>query len=161
LQLIAELFVNFSKMNKYLLLISALLSVFSAYAQRYAPNHIDLRASYCIAFHKNVISENSPILADAKKFTDLYGGDWYELVKSSTASSENDLSRLQSYMLPRIKFLDAEALILATQQFSKDHKFLNMCQSKCSELECLNQCAVNSGYKERASSCMNLNWIPF
>jgi hypothetical protein len=148
-------------MKKYLFLVLTLLSVSSAYAQKYLPNSVDLRASYCVAFHKNVVSENLPILADANKYTDLYGGDWYELVKSSTASSENDLSRLQSYMLPRIKFLDAEALILATQQFSKDHKFLNLCQSKCIALECFNQCAISTGYKERATLCMNLNWIPF
>ena len=116
-------------MKKYLFLLLTLLSVFSAHAQKYPPNSVDLRASYFVAFHKNVLSQNLPILADAKKYTELYGGDWYEVVKSSTASSENDLSRLQSYMLPRIKFLDAEALILATQQFSKDHKFLNLCQS--------------------------------
>jgi hypothetical protein len=148
-------------MNKYLFLILTLLGVSSAHAQKYLPNSVDLRASYCVAFHKNVLSENLPILADSKKYTDLYGGDWYEVVKSSTASSENDLSRLQSYMLPRIKFLDAEALILATQQFSKDHKFLNLCQSKCISLECFNQCAISTGYKERATLCMNLSWIPF
>lgn len=140
-------------------LIVAVIACGQVFAQRYAPNHIDLRASYCVAFHKHTISQNSPLLTEAKK--ELYGGDWYELVKSSIASSENDLSRLQSYILPRIKFLDVEALMLATQQFSKDVNFLNLCQSKCSELECFNQCATSTGYKERAMSCMNLNWIPF
>lgn len=144
---------------KRVALIFAVFASVQVFAQRYAPNHIDLRASYCIAFHKHTISQNSPLLTEAKK--ELYGGDWYESVKSSIASSENDLSRLQSYILPRIKFLDAEALMLATQQFSKDVNFLNLCQSKCSELECFNQCATSTGYKERAMSCMNLNWIPF
>ena len=148
-------------MKQYLFLLLTLLSVFSAHAQKYPPNSVDLRASYCVAFHKNVVGENSPLLADAKKYTDLYGADWYEAIKSSTASSENDLSRLQSYMLPRIKFLDTEALILAAQQFPKDHKFLKLCQSKCNDLECVNQCAISTGYKERATSCMNLSWIPF
>ena len=146
---------------KQFTLIVAVIASGQVFAQRYAPNHIDLRASYCVAFHKHIVSENFPILADEMKFAGLYGADFVEQIRASTASSENDLSRLQSYMLPRIKFLDVEGLLLAANQFTKDSNFLKLCQSKCSSIDCMNICPISTGYKERATLCIDLNWIPF
>lgn len=149
-----------SLINKFLL-IAILVIPLSADAQKSLPNNIDLRASYCVAFHKKIVSENAPILADEGKSAGVYGAEFVEQIRSSTASSENDLSRLRSYILPRLKFLDSEALIFAADQFPKDRQFLQNCQSKCSSLECLNACAVSTGYQEKARWCSGLNWIPF
>lgn len=148
-------------MKKYLFLVLALLNVFSAYSQEYPPNNIDLRAAYCVAFNKNIVSENSPILADEMKFAGLYGAEFVEKIRASTASSENNLARLRSYMLPRIKFLDAESLLLAANQFPNDYQFLKSCQSRCSSIVCMNECPIRTGYKEKATWCIDLNWIPF
>ena len=148
-------------MIKALLLIAFFIISFPVLAQRYAPNHIDLRASYCVAFHKHVVSENLPILADEMKFAGLYGADFVEQIRASTASSENNLSRLRNYMLPRIKFLDAESLLFAANQFPKDFQLLKSCQSKCTSIDCANECPIRTGYKEKATWCIDLNWIPF
>ena len=112
---------------KQLTLLVSMLASCQVLAQRYAPNHIDLRASYCVAFHKNTISVYSYVIADEMNSVRLYGAEFVEQIRASIASSENNLSRLSSYMLPRIKFLDAEALILAANQFTKDFNFLKLC----------------------------------
>jgi hypothetical protein len=150
-----------SKMKIISFVVLSLVEITSGYAQNFSPNNIDLRATYCVAFHNFIVSQNLPILNDERKFAGLYGTQFVDDIRASTASSENNLSRLRGYMLPRLKFLDAESLLLAANQFPKDYQFLQSCQKKCSDLDCMNICPTSTGYQEKVSWCTNLNWIPF
>lgn len=146
---------------KQLIFFVSMIASGQIFAQQYAPNHIDLRASYCVAFHKNTISVYSYVIVDEMNSARLYGAEFVEQIRASIASSENNLSRLRSYMLPRIKFLDAEALILAANQFTKDFNFLKLCSDKCTSIDCAYACPTSTGYAEKVNWCTDLNWIPF
>lgn len=147
-------------MKKYWFLVLTLLSVSSAQAQRYQPNSVDLRASYCIAMHQHIIDMNSAFVKD-KNNLNLVGEEGIHLSKSIIATSENDLSRLKAYLLPRTKFLDSEGLILSFEQHSKDRKINDNCVNACPDSDCMFSCSKNHGYFERISRCTDLNWIPF
>jgi hypothetical protein len=133
----------------------------SAQAQRNAPNLLDLRASYCIALLQNSISALAFIREDNFVPPDLKQSTLNDLVRA-----ENNLLRLQSYLLPRVNFLDATGLITAKDQFITDRTQVNLCSDKCEgstdeKVKCYSNCGKTLGMQDRYKTCNDLSWMPY
>ena len=149
-------------MRKVVIVLLIAYSYTHAVAQRFPPSAVDLRASYCVGLLKNTVSVLQPIRNDTYIPSDLKNSTLEHL-----ARAENNLSRLQGYLLPRTNFLDATSLISAANQFSVDNLQHKKCTDNCrqessDELDkCYSVCAVTSGMAAKQKQCNDLSWMPY
>lgn len=119
------------------------------------PDAVDLKAAYCI-----------PIVRSAAEIT---GGDALPEpgrteVRVFREKAQQDLRRLQLYLLPRLELLDSDPLFGASQAATDDQARaraeLQSCMAKPgAELKaCL---AVESEAQKRIGSCRDLSFLPF
>ena len=149
-------------MRKAFIVLLMAYSYNHAVAQRFPPSAVDLRASYCVGLLKDMVSVLQPIRNDTYIPSDL---------KKSTlevlARAENNLSRLQGYLLPRLNFLDATGLMSAANQFSVDNRRhkerTDNCRQESSDEQdnCYSVCAVISGMAAKRKQCNDLSWMPY
>ena len=149
-------------MRKTFIILSLVFLHAHAVAQRFPPSAVDLRASYCVGLLKNMVSVLQPFRNDTYIPSDL---------KKSTlevlARTENNLSRLQGYLLPRLNFLDTTGLMSAANQFSVDNRQHKECTDNCrqessdEQVKCYSVCAVTSGMAAKNKQCNDLSWMPY
>lgn len=143
---------------------------FSAVAQRYPATDTDLRAAYCIPQAKEIaeLQRNGIPELDEKKL----GKEMLDFLSTEREKSFSNLNRLQSYLLPRLKYLDSSALTLAMGRYKTDKGNFEQCMAKKQCLsffhvpdvlkKCLDDCNVESaGASDRLAACVELNWLPF
>lgn len=138
------------------------------------PTEIELRAAYCI----RVIQKENESLVRPDESSNALGKEVYDYLRLSNADK---LNRLQSYLLPRIQYLDVIALRGATSRAERDHQTfkesevriaeamancLHQCLSKGDPLkservECNSACKKSSELVSRLSVCDKLEWLPF
>jgi len=146
-------------------LIFALLITFagaSANAQKYLPDSVDLRASYCIAlFQDNTPPIEAFVLENPSAKAHL---------SPVIEANKNNLTRLQNYLVPRIRFLETAPITNARNQYSSDKKTVNSCYARAcganfefkSPSECHDFCNKETGgIGDKQDACSNLTWIPF
>lgn len=148
-------------MKKILLLGFLLLAGSTSYAQKVAPSPTDLKAAYCVKYYQysvNLIESTANILN--KDSPDLY--------KSHMALLEelrHNLQKLQSYLLPRTKFLELEGLLTAAAQYTKDSALTDSCINQCPNDQqsgaCRAVCIDKTGFNNRSKTCNDLSWMPY
>ena len=118
-----------------------------AHAER-SPTDVELKSVYCIT-----------VLTASMEIEKMLGG-------SSFARNASNLNRLQSYLLPRVRDVDVEALLLAKNRAQKDRELYSTCAPKCAVLSnfrsCLGTCSEElGGPLARLLACNNVNFLPF
>lgn len=143
---------------------------FNSVAQRYPATDTDLRAAYCITQAKEIAELQREGISeiDEKKLSK----EMLDFLHTEREKSFTNLNRLQSYMLPRLKYLDSSSLTLAMGRYKTDKANFEQCMAKkqCKSFfhmpdvlnKCLDDCNVESaGARDRLWACMELNWLPF
>lgn len=134
----------------------------SAHAQMQMPTSIDLRASYCIA----LFQESSPVLEAFIRENPAAKASMSPLLETS----KNNLSRLQNYLVPRLQFLEPNAILAARNQYLSDKTTIDACSNRAcgpnfelkSPSECKDFCNKETGgIRDKQWACSNLTWIPF
>ena len=149
-------------MKKFIFALLITFAGASAQAQTYLPNSVDLRASYCIALFQETtppieafVLENPSVKAHLSPVIE---------------ANKNNLTRLRNYLVPRLSFLEAAALMSARNQFSSDKKTVDACHARAcganfefkGVFECHDFCNKETGgIGDKQYACSNLTWIPF
>jgi hypothetical protein len=81
---------------------------------------------------------------------------------------QNKLKRMQGYLIPRLKYLDNEILLIASNQYKVDNENMSKCETrnKCSPkntnfVSCAEACKVESGVGEKMGQCEDMSWLPY
>lgn len=153
-------------MNQFLLIAAVLALYGGVVLAKELPNEVDLRAAYCIPVINNDLQEMN---------YDFSGMD-AEIVNMAAKKKseiENDLNRLKSYLLPRLKYLDNLSLGVARERgkadvdrFNHDKKVCvyDVCQAQKSttaKSECAIKCLDGNQVRERLKRCNDLSFLPF
>lgn len=150
--------------------VFALLTANNSYAGGYPATDTDLRAAYCMPQAKEIAELQREDISelDEKKLSK----EMLDFFRTEREKSFSNLNRLQSYLLPRLKYLDTSALTLAMGRYKTDKGHFEQCMAKkqCMSFfnmpdvlkKCLDDCNVESaGARDRLGACMELNWLPF
>lgn len=152
----------------YLSTFALLLST-SVHAQTLLPTDTDLKTAYCITVAKKSIEglSRAPI---------AQGTPGYDYMQGMIRDRNNDLHRLQSYLLPKLPSLDATGLLAAARRaeadFPASSEAAGQCATHCDStlesgsmgnkwLACMNTCTAESAVYVRVNSCRTINWLPF
>lgn len=154
----------------FITLLLVLLTANTSYAGGYPATDTDLRAAYCIPqakeiaeFHRQGVSE-----LEEKRLSK----EMLDFLRTEREKALSNLNRLQSYLLPRLKYLDSSAVTLAMGRHKSDKANYEQCMAKkqCMSFfnmpdvlsKCLDDCNVEStGARDRLAACIELNWLPF
>lgn len=129
-----------------------------------APTEADLKASYCLAIKK---AQKNDIFKPDQMHTE----ELESKIREINNKVNDDINRLESYLLPRLPYLDIFALSLAQQRGLKDYadkpNVDNCLRSslKCEETQqkdCLHKCLIKGhpAY-ERTTICHELDFLPY
>lgn len=141
-----------------LALITLLPMAFGAQAQRQPPSGIEIRTAYCIS----VLTGRGK---DAQTRASLPGPRaQQDALREVRAGFERDVRRLRGYLVPRMKYLDGEALLAAADRGQADvDSFLQTaraCEARCDKnAACFNACAAKDAAVERVKACSPVNWL--
>ena len=157
-------------MLRALLTLIALLPIaFGAQAQREPPADIELRAAYCISAltgRSNDVQTRGALPGPRAQ---------QEALREAGAGFERDVRRLRSYLVPRMKYLDAEALLAAADRGQADVNALlqteRACEARCGitpsatpeaaarNAACFSACTAKDAAVERVKACSPVNWL--
>jgi hypothetical protein len=151
-------------MLRALLALNLLLFACSAQAQREAPSSIEIRSAYCISVLTGRARE-AQTLASVPAPSALQ-----DSFRTAQAGYEQDVRRLRSYLVPRMKYLDGEALLAAADRGQSDvNSFLRTqqaCKTRCDTrpasgpaATCISACAAEDPAAERVKACSPVNWL--
>jgi hypothetical protein len=150
---------------------AAVLLPLTVTAQQILPSDADLKSAYCIAVIKKQIVFMNEILGGEPPSSPAY-----EYARKMLRQRNNDLNRLQSYLLPKLSSLDATGLIAASRRAETDVEesgiTAKQCTGRCdTTLEsgrpgekwsaCIDTCLAENGAATRVNSCKAVNWLPF
>ncbi|PSL81239.1 hypothetical protein C7T35_27845 [Variovorax sp. WS11] len=151
-----------------LALILSLLAC-SAQAQRQTPSSIETQSAYCIS----VLNGQAK---DAQALASLPAPGWQQDgFRQAQAGYEQDVRRLRSYLVPRMKYLDGETLLAAADRGQSDvSSFLRTqraCKARCDtkpasvagataeNTECLSACSAENPAADRVKACSPVDWL--
>jgi len=128
----------------------------NSFAQR-SPTDIELKSQYCI----EVLQDS---LKSQKELTEKTGESIFQ--KQFQQKTEQNLSRLREYLIPRVDGIKIEALILAANRAKKDKENYLSCSPQCKDINtmgnCLATCSERIGNPlARLHSCNEINFLPF
>lgn len=143
---------------------------FSAVAQRYPATDTDLRAAYCISQAKEIVDLQREEISEFDR--NKLSKEMLDFLQTERQKAYSNLNRLQSYLIPRINYLDSSALTLAMGRYENDKRNFEQCMAKkqCKSFfqipdvlkQCIDDCNTQSaGARDRLWACMELNWLPF
>lgn len=152
-------------------LATMLLFPIAALAQnRMPPTDIDLKASYCLGITESRIT-NWQDYVKTEQTEELKA-----LMQKASASAENDLNRLKSYIFPKIGYLDATGLIAAKERAYADFRDVlrqrGVCRERCPTAglshkdmdkwnRCIDTCNAEEPAVARAKTCDRVDFLPF
>ena len=152
-------------MNRFLLIAALALYGGLAIAQqlpKQLPNEADLKAAYCSSVVRSWIQvfnqDFSGYDADVKK----------EMAKL-IAETEEDLRRLESYLFPRMRYLDLLSITAAVERGKADvarnqqdgQTCREFCPDKKTRTSCLEKCRDDGAAYKRIAVCGDLSFLPF
>ena len=157
----------------------------TASAQTQLPSETDLRAAYCLPVLQKDIDSIEKMIAltddQIKHIEDMpessRQGVLQMLQKSkqtlpqTLSERRSSLNRVQLFILPRMQYLDASALLGATARGTADTRELeekvSACQKDCGShtsaddfTGCANTC-IGRDLMARLNACRNPMWLPF
>lgn len=139
-----------------------------AYAGGYPPSDIELKAAYCV----DTVTEAAkawdiPISQSDPRLT----SESLNFLRTERDKALANLNRLRSYLLPKSKYLDTDALLFAINRSKVDRASLDQCIEKKSckggfanekTLKCYDDCNKETGGTiDRLRMCHNIDWLPF
>jgi hypothetical protein len=134
------------------------------------PSEVDLRAAYCIPIVAHWISvwgrlANDPVMKESGVQQDI---------AKIIAEHNEDMRRLQLYIVPRIPHLEWPGMSGALKRGREDRDKLEQynatCETKCKlpanksvslEEACRGKCYKENPLNHRVSTCSDLRWLPF
>jgi len=139
------------------------------------PNNTDLKSAYCIESLKSDLIPSLKSLIEVTGNIALTGGTKEIRLKSEELEKElqnrldkvnQDMHRLQSYLLPRISRLDILGLELAVNRAKEDKKQSLSCLPKCKGnsdlIACFESCENSMGKpSERTRACHSIDFLPY
>jgi len=166
-----------------------LLLVTTASAQMRLPTGIELRAAYCVEVLQNDIAEINEMQAsvdhEIKHIEDVPPDERQTVTQAlregqsglpkDVAERQSTLNRLQLFIVPRMKYLDANALLGANERAKSDlHDFaalVHRCSAQCRGptaghtsgnmmVSCIQKC-TSGALIDRLNACRNPTWLPF
>lgn len=149
-------------------LIAIILLSFAALADSdiRTPSDKESRAAYCLGVLKDW--RNSSMSLRYHDF-DKAAGEQYE----EKEKLKDDIKRLESYVLPRQRYVDIHSLHLAEARGRKDLKTLqnsdlffdcsNFCalQENRDKPDCKQDCVEKDDLYKRVTSCRDLDFLPY
>jgi len=100
-------------------------AAFGASAQREAPSPVEAKSAYCISALGDLGRESQTLAAlPAPKARQ-------EAHREAAAAYEEDTKRLRGFLLPRLKFLDGEAVLKAADRGKADVQSYLQAQQAC------------------------------
>jgi hypothetical protein len=152
-----------------LLALNLLLLACSAQAQRDPPSSNEIQSAYCIS----VLTGRA---RDAQTHASLPAPrSQQEGFRQAQAGYEQDVRLLRSYLVPRMKYLDGEALLAAADRGQSDvNSFLRTqlaCKTRCDtkpasgpdaaakSTACLSACSAEDPAADRVKACSPVNWL--
>ena len=154
------------------------------------PNDVDLKASYCLAVLKlqySALMQFVPFELDAKSASDPDTRKLLEEAKKSLeevevlrkkeiARLDDNINRIQLFILPRISYLEPTAILAAYSRGETDFRRQSesskpkQCSDRCmSTIEadrdqgasCLQGCMEESELSRRIFQCRDLSFLPY
>ena len=165
-------------MRVFLLGLCASLVPVGTLAQQ-LPSDIELRAAYCtrilkmdaelyrggaVAYGKAIqeVENSPPQPGDAKLKENLREG--LNGAQRDIQNAQSELDRVNSYLLPRLSYLDATAILGALHRADADitaSRQMN-CSAECQkDLACAQRECVRHDIVARFRVCRDLSWLPF
>jgi hypothetical protein len=144
---------------RYLFAVLGLALSLPASAALQPPTDIDLKAAYCLRKTQIDLSALRPGVTVA--------------VDRLISDAQDRLNRLQSYLLPRLQYLDAAGLLAASKRAEIDNAQVNQQfgnpdpAQQCTPNEAIDACVekllkgVDKGLRSRVQACTDLDWLPF
>ena len=145
--------------------------VASAQIPKVPPPDIDLKAAYCIRLEQIRLADMSAAaaIADNPVLDESDRLDMKRINDDLIHQLSDRLNRLQTYLLPRLKYLDSLGLSGAVKRGDIDaeqyNQLVKTCRSNCETRsegfgKCMTPC-VEGELKTRTDQCANLTWLPF
>jgi hypothetical protein len=153
----------------------------TTFGQSPLPTEVELRAAYCIPVLQNDITNLRKVLANVdamlgrideappearQHLTETLQESKRDTPKQIEAR-ESALNRLQLFILPRMQYLDASALLGAAARANADLQDsaaeVRRCTSECAankDSSCIKTC-MGSDLQARLNACRNPTWLPF
>ena len=154
-------------MKRVVLLLTCSLAASGRAQEPQLPTDVELKASYCVAVTQGIIGMSHGALSSMKPDDPMY-----DSTAKTTAASEDNLRRLQGYLIPKISHLDAVALGVAhrrgQEDFATAKKAIMTCVDRCMSspnlaafTACNTKCRAEIPAITRTNRCNDVNWLPF
>jgi hypothetical protein len=137
------------------------------------PTDIDLKAAYCIRLTQLTLADlsaRSKTMVDAA-VSESQRRDVQNDLDSMVRESSDQLNRLQTYLIPRLKYVDATGLMGASKRAEIDMQQYGQMAKACAN------CTLGDGWgkcmtdgfrtcmagelQTRIQQCASLTWLPF
>jgi len=126
------------------------------------PSQIDLKASYCLTVVQKQIGMVNEDIPKFRNYPTIYP----QLVDGLKKLNEN-LRRLQLYLVPRMSYLDPIGLLAARKRAEEDFEQISRdsdrCLKSCPDVQCQLNCdhSESEDASTRIRSCKDLSFLPF
>ena len=130
------------------------------------PNDVDLKAAYCLEKIRQVAQIHLEISAHPPN--DKFNQEQLSFLRAERNKATSDLNRIESYIVPRLKYLDLQSITLAMGRHKADSTSMGQCiktercPSQLNSQLCWDNCnKETSGAGSRLKTCSDLDWLPF
>lgn len=148
------------------------------------PNEIEMKSNYCIAVNRGFIVDNIKFERDFdSQLQSITDQSHRKVISEGIAESRrdsdmlrNNLNRLQSYVLPRMPYLDSSAMLAAYDRGRVDYvRYSNnpvreQCWQKCADsaktpkpeqAACFTNCDSADPTTSRVLDCRRISFLPY
>lgn len=145
------------------------------------PNDVEQKAMYCLAVkklqHGEMTASATPIESEAKSATDP---ELKKILAESVATSkqtiakiDDNINRIQMFLLPRMPHLEATAMLSAYSRGETDFArqkqspTLDLCKDRCKNTIasqyplCVHTCMEEDELNRRIFQCYDLSFLPY
>ncbi len=145
------------------------------------PSDSELKASYCIAVVKNWLGDDEVQIHNSefnmnKEMDSKKKSQWAQILQANIkerAEDADNLNRLQSFLNPKLSFLESRSLSSAYKRgetdvvSNKNSGTSEQCIAKCKgqdgniNVACTKQCMEADPLSHRVAQCGSLEFLPF
>jgi hypothetical protein len=134
------------------------------------PSDAEQKAMYCLTINRIEISfVHKFVMDERKKYNDP---EAVRMLDSVTAESDDEINRLESFLLPRIPYLDPSAMQAAKSRADADHAIgileANRCTERCNNTidktemaKCIMKCSAENEVLSRMHKCSDKSYLPY